>query len=73
MQATRTNCPTRPTGIVLRRRWDCEASRPIEVKDMKAGKVKGTKYLLELEPQDGAFVGAVTQAALPDPAAGPAG
>ncbi len=36
-----------------------------EVKDIKAGKVKGTKFLLEIEPSDGGFVGTVTSADLP--------
>ena len=36
-----------------------------EVKDVKVGKVKGMKFLLELEPSDGGFVGTVTQADLP--------
>jgi hypothetical protein len=36
-----------------------------EVKDIKAGKVKGTKFLLELEPEDGGFAGAVSQSDLP--------
>ena len=36
-----------------------------EVKDIKAGKVKGTKFLLEIEPSDGGFAGTVTSADLP--------
>jgi hypothetical protein len=36
-----------------------------EVKDIKAGKVKGTKFLLELQPEDGGFAGVVSQADLP--------
>jgi hypothetical protein len=36
-----------------------------EVKDIKAGKVKGTKFLLELEPQDGGFAATVTGSDLP--------
>ena len=36
-----------------------------QVQDVKVGKVKGMKFLLELEPSDGGFVGTVTQADLP--------
>lgn len=36
-----------------------------EVKDIKAGKVKGTNFLLELTPSDGGFAGTVTAADLP--------
>jgi len=36
-----------------------------EVKDVKVGKVTGTRFLLELEPDDGGFVGTVTGANLP--------
>jgi len=35
------------------------------VADVRLGKVKGTKFLLELEPADGGFVGIVSQADLP--------
>jgi len=36
-----------------------------EVKDVKLGNVTGTKFLLELEPAEGGFAGAVTHADLP--------
>ena len=36
-----------------------------EVKDVKTGSVKGTKFMLELIPADSGFVGTVTQANLP--------
>jgi hypothetical protein len=36
-----------------------------EVNDVKAGQVKGRKFLLELVPAEGAFVGTVTPADLP--------
>ncbi|MGD0089946.1 MAG: hypothetical protein ABSE73_08505 [Planctomycetota bacterium] len=36
-----------------------------EVKDIKAGEVKSTRFLLELLPADNGFVGTVTQADLP--------
>lgn len=36
-----------------------------EVKDVRVGTVKGTKFLLELAPADGGFVGTITQADLP--------
>jgi hypothetical protein len=36
-----------------------------EVKDVKAGRVKGTKFLLELEPSEGGFSGTITAADLP--------
>ena len=36
-----------------------------EVKDVRAGSVKGTKFLLELAPGDGGFSGTVTQSDLP--------
>ncbi|HEY3416682.1 MAG TPA: hypothetical protein VGM23_07340 [Armatimonadota bacterium] len=36
-----------------------------QVKDIKVGRVKGTRFLLELEPSDAGFVGTVTQANLP--------
>ncbi len=36
-----------------------------EVKDVKAGGVKGTKFLLELVPDDGGFAGTITAADLP--------
>jgi len=36
-----------------------------EVKDVRYGKVKDTKFLLELTPSDGGFVGTVTGADLP--------
>ena len=36
-----------------------------EVKDIKSGKVKSTKFLLELEPQDGGFAATITGSDLP--------
>jgi hypothetical protein len=38
---------------------------PYQVTSIKAGQVKGTRFLLELIPSDGAFVGTVSQANLP--------
>ena len=36
-----------------------------KVKDIRAGRVKGTRFLLELEPSESGFAGTVTQANLP--------
>ncbi|MBI2193187.1 MAG: hypothetical protein HYU36_14500 [Planctomycetes bacterium] len=36
-----------------------------QVKDVRAGQVKATRFLLELQPQDGGFAGTVTAADLP--------
>ena len=44
-----------------------------EVKDVKAGQVKDQRFLLELTPAEGAFVGTVTGGRSADPLAGSRG
>lgn len=62
----------RPSELPNTAEWDQFAKRmglrgkpTYEVKDIKVGKVKGTKFLLELETEDSGFVGTVTGADLP--------
>ncbi|MCG2661135.1 MAG: hypothetical protein L6437_12935, partial [Kiritimatiellae bacterium] len=62
----------RPNELPNTDDWDNFANRMglrgkagYEVKDIKVGKVKGTRFLLELDPADGGFVGTVMYGNLP--------